>query len=261
MNPMNAQTIFDGSDAESTKLLYARLTSIGPLGIIATNLFRAVKCSYRAKAYRKRVHSREAYGRKNWSLGNLSQILSEHAATIGINWGWGRDKTTPGYSWVLYCDLPTGQVSFHTSTRELGPDYAGEWDGKLGESHGRVVRWTQAIIDAHPEIEKVMLEPPASLGEEDAMPWGKYHGKLLKEIPRDYWEWFFDQKWAKSHKALFAYARDVLMRGGDADHALMPMSGWVGNPDVWKSNDGTCPFDPDPPKDELLLAPSESAVQ
>jgi hypothetical protein len=47
---------------------------------------------------------------------------------------------------VLYVELPTGQVSFHTGYREDGPDYGREWDGVKGASAGRVCQWAAQLL-------------------------------------------------------------------------------------------------------------------
>jgi hypothetical protein len=47
---------------------------------------------------------------------------------------------------ILYVDLPTGQVSFHTGTRGEGPDYAGEWDGAKGTAAERVCRFVAGVF-------------------------------------------------------------------------------------------------------------------
>jgi len=95
------------------------------------NLFRAQKCSTRAKVYRGGLRGigsfrSLAYQRKAWSMKNLCDCLAEHGSELGINFGWKRDPNTPLHdapSWVLYVDLPQGQVSFHSPTRYAGPDY------------------------------------------------------------------------------------------------------------------------------------------
>ncbi len=90
---MIAYQIYKGSDGAATKKFYADLETRGPLGFVAMNLFRAQKCSARAKGYRRRAHKDNAYDRKNWSLKQLCQALEEHAAPLGIKFGWGRDDT------------------------------------------------------------------------------------------------------------------------------------------------------------------------
>lgn len=125
-----AATIYVGSDGEATKAFYAELQACGVIGEIAVNLFRAQKCSSRAKVYRGGGFRSDAYVRKDWSIRNLTQILTTAAVEIPVVWGWKRDANTPGYEWVLYVDLPNGQVSFHCGTRHAGPDYVGEWCGE-----------------------------------------------------------------------------------------------------------------------------------
>lgn len=146
---MKAIEVYQGSDGDATKAYYALLMTLGPLGEIAVNLFRAQKCSTRAKAYRGGIRGKGrykdmAYNRKDWSLGNLVGVLERLGDRLGIVWGWGRDDSTPGFEWVLYVDLPTGQASFHAPARKSGPDYAGEWDGKhLSES--RIIHFCDRV--------------------------------------------------------------------------------------------------------------------
>lgn len=147
---MNALEIYLGSDGKATTALYEHLTGLGPVGVVALNLFRACKCSERAKQYSRRYKA-DAYGRKQWSVDNLCVELDKHAKDLGITWGWKLDPKPPeGFPWVLYVDLPlAGQVSYHASTRGKGPDYAGEWDGKQnGTSAQNAVTFTQVVLDA-----------------------------------------------------------------------------------------------------------------
>lgn len=143
--------IYLGSDGAATKALYARLEKLGAVGVIAVNLFRAQKASERAKVYRGGVRGRGscrsmAYDRKEWSIGNLCAVLTEHGEACGIAWGWGEDARQPYHRWVLYADLPTGQVSFHGAVRGPGPDYAHGWDGVPGQSADRIVRWCARLL-------------------------------------------------------------------------------------------------------------------
>jgi hypothetical protein len=143
--------IYQGSDGGATRGLYARLEKLGPIGQIAVNLFRAQKASERAKKYRggdgRSSYRQLAYDRKQWAINNLSTALAEHAETIGFAWGWGEDEKQEYHRQVLYVDLPTGQVSFHTAGRGEGPDYPGQWDGVRGQSADRVVRWIGRLLD------------------------------------------------------------------------------------------------------------------
>lgn len=149
--PLTVREIYDGSNGDATMALYKRLDALGPAGTIALNLFRAQKNSSRAKVYRgglpgKGSYKRMAYDRKNWAITNLTHVLDATAASLGIRWGWHRDDKTPGFEWVLYVDIPTGQCSFHTNHRGLGPDYPGQWDGLNGAAHHRIVEWCEQLL-------------------------------------------------------------------------------------------------------------------
>jgi hypothetical protein len=132
-----------GSDADRTTALYAELQALGPIGVIAMNLLRAQKASERAKEYRPRFR-RQAYDKKQWSIDNACTALLEHGADIV--WGWGIDPKQEVHRHVLYIELPTGQLSFHSGERGDGPDYRGEWDGKPGRGPDRITRWCAQLL-------------------------------------------------------------------------------------------------------------------
>jgi hypothetical protein len=155
---MTPREIYDGSDADATRALYKALEAFGPQGLVALNLFRASKCSARAKVYRGGVRGRGsyksmAYERKAWSMENLTKVLNDQGKRLGITWGWKQDpKTVFGEapSWVLYIDLPGhGQVSFHSPTKLAGPTYPGDWDG-THESENRIIDYCGALLDRRP---------------------------------------------------------------------------------------------------------------
>ena len=150
---MRAIDVYAGSNGEITKQYYEHLNALGPIGIVAMNLFRAHKASSRAKVYRGGIRGqgsfkRMAYDKKQWSLQQLCDILKVHAHELGIVWGWKEDPETvfgEQSSWVLYCELPTGQVSFHNPSRGDGPDYQGEWDN-LHASQQRILEFCDIIL-------------------------------------------------------------------------------------------------------------------
>lgn len=145
---MNPAAIYAGSDAAATKALYAALEAKGPLGLIALNLFRAQKASSRAKVYRRRCHKGAAYDKKEWSLRQLCDVLARESS---LTWGWKEDPAQSFHKWVLYVDLPTGQVSFHAA-RPLTPDrYEGEWDGRHLSAE-RIIRYTDAVLHGKPYV-------------------------------------------------------------------------------------------------------------
>jgi hypothetical protein len=152
---MTPLEIYNASDAEATKALYARLEQYGPIGLVGLNLFRAQKASARAKVYRGGIpgrgsYRRLAYERKQWSLENLCQVLADHAAELGLRWGWKEDPMQPYNPWVLYVDLPAGQVSFHSPARGLGPDYPADWDRVPDASPFRIIRWVDQLLTLSP---------------------------------------------------------------------------------------------------------------
>lgn len=142
--------VFKGSDGDATKALYARLETLGPVGHIAENLFRALKSSSRAKVYRGGGYRGMAYDRKEWAMGNLASLLDRYAEACALPWGWGEDQAQGFHKWVLYIDLPTGQVSFHAAARGHGPDYPGAWDGVVNAGAGRMCRWVAQLLEKEP---------------------------------------------------------------------------------------------------------------
>jgi hypothetical protein len=145
-----AVKVYEGSDGNATKNLYNELEALGTLGVIAVNVFRAHKTSGAAKRYRGRGNRDAAYDRKRWSLGNLASALVVHAEHHGLTWGWKEDPEQIYHRWVIYVDLPTGQVSYHTTLRGDGPDYAGEWDGIRMAGPDRICRFVAHLLSAAP---------------------------------------------------------------------------------------------------------------
>jgi hypothetical protein len=144
---INVFEVYRGSDSALTKKLFARLKPYGIDGQLAIALFRAQKASGRAKVYRGAVRGRGsfremAYDRKQDALINFCDLL-EPTAYI---WGWSIDDKQQLHKHVLYVDLPTGQVSFHSSERGAGPDYSKPWDGKHGQCPRRVCEWIESIL-------------------------------------------------------------------------------------------------------------------
>lgn len=145
---MNAESVFRQSNGEVTKAYYAEMNKRGLPGQLAVALFRAQKRSTAAKKYKRGRFVRDAYDVKNWSLSEICRILTTmQSFESAPRWGWKRDPKTPGYEWVLYVDLPTGQCSFHSADRLAGPDYSSEWDG-IGMSEERICRYCNLIAQA-----------------------------------------------------------------------------------------------------------------
>lgn len=144
--------IYEGSDGEATKALYAKLEQCGDGGRIAMNLFRAQKASARAKVYRggdgNGSYRKQAYDRKQWALDQLCQaLLDVHSKeSLVAFWGWQIDEAQPVHRWVLYVELFCGQVSFHTATRGLGPAYRFKWDGKRDVAAQRICHFVAFVL-------------------------------------------------------------------------------------------------------------------
>lgn len=145
---MTPRQIYEGSNGEATKELYAKLTALGPAGVIATNLFRACKCSERAKVYRGGGYKRDAYERKNWNLENLTRALEKEGDTMGMIWGWRKDPNQEYHNQVLYVELPGwGQVSFHSATRfNSTREYHMDWDGSK-HSAERIIGYVTKMLE------------------------------------------------------------------------------------------------------------------
>ncbi len=150
---------YRGSDPRLTRLVTKQLEQEGDIGHIAATLFRAQKASSRAKTYRGEYID-YAYGRKNRELGKLCTLLGQSA----FNWGWREDSSAGrrgfGPRWVLYIDLPDGQVSFHAFERLCDKGYDASWDGKH-ESESRILSFCHRLLiegnDA--ELQKLLLLP------------------------------------------------------------------------------------------------------
>jgi hypothetical protein len=146
-----ALEVFRQQDGNVTRSYYEHLERLGPQGHIACCLFRAQKRSSRAKEYSRGKYRRSSYDVKQWSIGELCKALEKSGDELGIRWGWKADDgvvLNGGSSWVLYIELPQGQVSFHSPVRETGPDYSGSWDGVRNASAGRIIQFCDSIAGA-----------------------------------------------------------------------------------------------------------------
>jgi hypothetical protein len=155
MNLQDIGAVYSGSNGDATKALYEKLKAVGPLGVIAMNLFRVCKTSGRAKDYRGRQRGGQsyramAYEKKNWSMDQLATALQQHGTRMGLSWGWGLDEPLrrrgDPHHHILYVDLPAGQVSFHTGTRGAGADYVGVWDRVRDAAGDRICRFCEVVL-------------------------------------------------------------------------------------------------------------------
>ena len=49
-----------------------------------------------------------------------------------------------------------------------------------------------------------------ALTDDSVMPWGKYGGTRLGDVPDHYWIWFLRQSWCDQHPELVEYANNVV---------------------------------------------------
>ena len=42
--------------------------------------------------------------------------------------------------------------------------------------------------------------------DDDRMPFGRYHGERLGDVPDSYWRWFLEQGWCGDYPDLVEYA-------------------------------------------------------
>lgn len=142
-----------GSDGALTLQAFAALLACGYNGELACLLFRAMKASTRAKVYRggngKDSYRKLSYDRKGESLALLCEFLTGCSADC---WGWKMDHSAQHNNrWVLYVELPNGQVSFHSEKRYSGPEFKGEWNRDSHSEESVVTFCEEVIADESPE--------------------------------------------------------------------------------------------------------------
>jgi len=93
----------------------------------------------RANYRRSRNARARDYRRKEAALQEAVQV----APLANVSFGWVTpDDGMP----IVYFDLSSGQVSFHSATRLAGPDYEGFWDGIRGASAERIQAAIRELI-------------------------------------------------------------------------------------------------------------------
>lgn len=121
------------------------------LPYVIENVRGAQKASERAKKYRGgrggQSYRSMAYDKKAWAIDRVAKTLEQHAAALGITWGWAIDRAKEPHHHLLYVDLPTGQVSWHGGVRGPGPDYPGQWDGAVGSAPDRICSWAAKVLE------------------------------------------------------------------------------------------------------------------
>lgn len=146
---LSARSVFELNHPEKTKEFYAKISESGGIGFIAVALYRVQKYSMMAKTfpYRGKKGKRFiSYAKKNYRIESLVETLIKYP-DAGVTFGWGIDNKKSKNKWVLYVDLPNGQVSFHTPIGRLaGPDYAAGWCGVIGASERRIFELCDKLL-------------------------------------------------------------------------------------------------------------------
>ena len=138
---MSSKDAYIGSDGADTRAFLKRLEQSCDEGHVAAQLFRCQKASARAKMYRGKYRG-HAYNRKGDAIAVLTALLG---TTPQLRWGWKADPVQHYAPWVLYVELPQGQVSFHSTRRGNGPDYLGEWDQQNASEH-RILAYCDSLL-------------------------------------------------------------------------------------------------------------------
>jgi len=190
---MKARSIFKARDSKATMEFCTELATRGIDGAVAVSLYQVQYSSSRAKKYR-RDGRQSSYARKNQVLSRVPHWLKASS----IPFGWGHDRSTIAYPWVLYVDLPTGQCSFHNQSRGPGPDYLGKWiDDK--PSFDVVMDYCDAVL---------LQKPERCL----AMPFGAHAAVAISDLPQGY------RTWLEGNRDLRVYLDRILNRGVPNEH-------------------------------------------
>ena len=102
-----------------------------------------------ANYYRSRRARDHDYYEKRIAISNAVKLATE----AGVKFGWRRDGSL--VPWVVYFEVPTGQVSFHDSTRGEGSDYDQPWDGVRNASGERISSAIEALVATPTESEHI----------------------------------------------------------------------------------------------------------
>lgn len=143
---------FYTSSPPLSRRLCQDVDSMGPMGQLASLLFKAQKANMQAKSYRGTAPvSRQPYG--DYSKERMTQMLKEvirlldvHAKAMDISWGWSKDDAPGKPPWILCIGLPTGLVTFRMRERRLGSDYGlGAEDGCRNPD--RITEFCAGVLD------------------------------------------------------------------------------------------------------------------
>ena len=190
---------FSTSNAPLSRRICKDLDSKGPMGELASLLFKTEKAVKQAQSYvgRAPVSGRpyRAYSqdRMRKMLMEVIRLLDAHAKPLGITWSWRRDDKSGSPIWVLTIGLPTGQVAYRVSYIQAGPDCESALVDDSRNSE-RVIEFCARVLDgrrgAEGDKEGTMSKEPRrenpinnSAGHGESMP------SLYNQINKEERKW------------------------------------------------------------------------
>lgn len=166
--------VFGGSDGAATLALFEELKGCGPVGILATCLFRAQKAVNRARDIpidSSPHYPAMAHGRRLWALSQLLDYIRLGYDGPSIAWGWRPSEDQhEKWPWILSMDLPQGQVSFRSAVRHQGPDYVGKWDGVKGANTQRILAFVNSVLQREGPPHAAQSDTPRAVDERRSTP-------------------------------------------------------------------------------------------
>lgn len=143
---------FHASDAQSSRRLCRDLDTKGPMGQLASLLFKAEKAYRQMKSYQgtapvsRRPYRNYSQDRMREMLAKAVRLLDAHAKAMGVTWSWRRDDKSGSSIWVLSIDLPTGKVIYRLPYRQAGPDCESSLEDDARNSD-LVTEFCAAVLD------------------------------------------------------------------------------------------------------------------
>lgn len=114
------------------------------------------RSTYRWVNYRASRNARQRdYEAKRKAIDEACQAAAEN----GVVFGWAPSGSLH-VPWIVYFELPSGQVSFHSDTRGEGPDYGGSWDGVKDVGAARIQEAINGLLPGS-------MPPPAPCQEHE----------------------------------------------------------------------------------------------
>ena len=151
-NTNRVDMAFSTSDAPASRRLCKELDAMGPMGQLASLLFKAEKARMQAKSYSGRApvsgrpYRGYSYDRMREMLAKAIRLLDARAKAMGMPWSWHREDKPSGPFWSLTIDLPTGRVAYRMPYLYAEPEYySGVEDD--AENSDQVTEFCAGVLD------------------------------------------------------------------------------------------------------------------